>query len=599
MSGIAGMVNLDGAPADRSILVRLMESLTFRGPDGQGIWIEGVAGLGHTLLKTTDESDGEHQPLTVDGQVWIVADARIDARRDLIAELRARGHELAADVPDVELILRAYCVWQEECVEHLLGDFAFGIWDAPRRRLFCARDHMGVKPFFYAHLGRCVVFSNTLECVRRHPAVSDRLNDLAVADFLLFDLNQDKATTTFADIQRVPPAHSATWSENGLRLRPYWTLPIDEPIFYRRHGDYVAHFHELLRAAVGDRLRTNRVGIFMSGGLDSTTLAATAHDLLRDRSGNSGVRAFTIAGSDDEERHYAGLVAESLGISIEFEDNTVGIDPEWFQTSFHTPEPVPWPTNLAAEWAYYQRMASYGRVVFYGEGVDNALGYEWRPYFAYLVRRRRYGRLIYDLLSHTVLHRRIPLPALLRMVMRHQPKEPPGRLFPDWFNPDFEGRLQLRARWEQRLVEPQSPHPIRPIAYRSFDITAWQELSGGFDAERTRSLQEVRHPFLDLRLLRYLLAVPAVPWCRSKYLLRRAMRERLPKSVLRRPKTPLFHDPWTKRILECGMPPLVPDPALEPYVDSSRVPRVPVVPSFWTDFRTRSLNYWLRNLHHL
>src|SRR5207344_3160791 len=125
---------------------------------------------------------------------------------------------LSPDATDVELILRAYLVWGEDFVEHLLGDFAFAIWDGPKQRLFCARDHLGVKPFFYAQVGQKLIFSSSLDCIRQHPAVSDRLNDLAIADFLLFDLNQDKATTSFADIQRVPPAHSATFSAEATEL---------------------------------------------------------------------------------------------------------------------------------------------------------------------------------------------------------------------------------------------------------------------------------------------------------------------------------------------------------------------------------------------
>src|SRR5206468_123742 len=99
-------------------------------------------------------------------------------------------------------LLRAYRTWGEDCVDHLLGDFAFAVWDGPQQRLFCARDHLGVKPFFYACLGQTVVFSNTLDCIRQYSAASEKLNDLAIADFLLFGLNQNPVTTSFADIQR-------------------------------------------------------------------------------------------------------------------------------------------------------------------------------------------------------------------------------------------------------------------------------------------------------------------------------------------------------------------------------------------------------------
>src|SRR5438552_13183588 len=195
MSGIVGIVNFEGAPVDRALLRRMTDFMTFRGPDEQRIWVDGNVGFGHTLLRTTFESEHEHQPFTLDGRVWIVADARVDAQADLIAKLASRGEEVERGVPDVELLLRAYLAWGEDCVDHLLGDFAFAIWDGPKRRLFCARDHLGVKPFFYAASSSCVILSNTLNALRLHPSVSDALNELAIGDFLLFDFNQDAATT--------------------------------------------------------------------------------------------------------------------------------------------------------------------------------------------------------------------------------------------------------------------------------------------------------------------------------------------------------------------------------------------------------------------
>src|SRR5437879_339887 len=118
MSGIVGIVNFDGAPVDRLLLSRMTGSLGFRGPDAQRIWLEGPAGFGHTLLRTTDEAEREEQPFTLDGQVWIVGDVRVDARRDLVSQLNAKKQAAALDRPDVELILHAYRAWGENCVEH-------------------------------------------------------------------------------------------------------------------------------------------------------------------------------------------------------------------------------------------------------------------------------------------------------------------------------------------------------------------------------------------------------------------------------------------------------------------------------------------------
>jgi len=141
LSGIAGLLHLDGAPVDRQLLRRMTELLAFRGPHAQQVWAEGPVGFGHALLRTTGEAEREQQPTSLDGDVWVTADARVDARAELVEKLKAKGRggpPVSARATDAELILHAYHAWGEDSVEHLLGDYAFAIWDAPRRRLFCA-----------------------------------------------------------------------------------------------------------------------------------------------------------------------------------------------------------------------------------------------------------------------------------------------------------------------------------------------------------------------------------------------------------------------------------------------------------------------------
>src|SRR5260370_10130471 len=162
MSGIAGIVNLDGAPVDRRLLKQMTDHLAVRGPDAQNMWLEGNVGFGHTMLRTTWESERECQPLSLDGQVWITADARIDDRENLVEQLKSKGHEVTSTAPDAELILHAYHAFGEQCVDHLLGDFAFAISAGHLRRVFCARDHFGIKLFYYFQSGKTFVFSNTL-----------------------------------------------------------------------------------------------------------------------------------------------------------------------------------------------------------------------------------------------------------------------------------------------------------------------------------------------------------------------------------------------------------------------------------------------------
>ena len=240
-----GIFGRDGAPVDRPLLESLTHFLGYRGPDACEIWVDGPVGFGHTLLRTTYESLAENQPAVLDRTFSITADARIDCRAELVAELTQAGRKIRQAAPDPELILHAYAAWQEACVQHLRGDFAFAIWDARRKKLFCARDHFGVKPFYYAALGSAFLFGNTLDCMRLHPDVSEELNDSAIADFLLFGLNCDETTTTFRDIRRLPPAHFLSVSVEGLRTGRYWSPPTDGRIratilfFVGRHAHNV------------------------------------------------------------------------------------------------------------------------------------------------------------------------------------------------------------------------------------------------------------------------------------------------------------------------------------------------------------------------
>lgn len=600
MSGIVGIVNFDGELPDPLLLTRMTDFLDFRGPDAKRTWIDGAAGFGHTLLRTTDESEREEQPFTFDDKIWIVADARIDARSELVSRLNAKGRAVSLDRPDVELILHAYGVWGQECPQHLLGDFAFAIWDGPFRTLFCARDHMGVKPFYYAEVGSIVIFSNTLDCVRLHPSISKRLNDQAIADFLLFDANQQDDTTYFAEIRRIAPAHSVTWTRAGCQVRNYWTLPVDEPIQYRRLDEYTEQFRELLRQSVNDRLRNDRVGVFMSGGIDSPTLAATARDLFQERRGGGRLRAFSwVFDGIDQERHYATMVAKHLEIPISFRDgNAEGIDSNWEQTCIHTPEPPSNPLILTKDLMYHQSVAAHNRVVLYGEGPDTSLYYEWRQYLEFLAGRSSYLLLIRDVIRHAALHRRVPLlPTIPRMIRARAKEKLWDFGYASWLNRDFETRLDLPARWEN-VHRVKHVHPVRPRAYAALQDPQWVSMFEEQDPSVTGAPLEFRNPYFDIRLLRYCLAVPAVPWCRAKYLIRRAMRGSLPETVLRRPKAPLDPNPWEEFSRGSGFQPIVSGEGFQNYVDVERVPGgTPITNStFKQGLRARRLNYWLKNI---
>ncbi|MGA7918500.1 MAG: asparagine synthase-related protein, partial [Candidatus Acidiferrales bacterium] len=373
MSGIVGMFGLGGAPVDRALLQDLTYFLLHRGPDGRETWSHESVGLGHTMLRTTLRSKLERQPTNLK-HLWITTDARIDCRDELRSKIleMERGDALKPTLTDPELILRSYAAWGTDCVQHLRGDFAFAIWDAQRKMLFCARDHFGIKPFYYCELGDLFCFSNTLNCLRQLPDVSDQLNDAAIGDFLLFGLNCDNATTTFRDIRRLPAAHAMTVSSDGLRIHRYWSAPTEGRIRYERAEDYVEHFQLLLQAAVADRIAPDRTGILLSGGLDSGVVAATAREL----SGGTGtdLRAYTVVYESlipDQDGPYARHLAEFLKIPIQ----CVAMDrlrpfERWDEPEINTPEPVDDPF-LPGLFDQFQTIAADCRVVLSGEGADN------------------------------------------------------------------------------------------------------------------------------------------------------------------------------------------------------------------------------------
>jgi len=552
LSGIAGIFHRDSAPIERALLQSLVDFLSYRGPDARGIWMEDSIGLGHALLRTTCESSGERQPASLDGRYWIVADARLDCREELIAELQRARREVHSNAPDCELILQAYATWGTPCVDHLRGDFSFAVWDAGHKQLFCVRDHFGVKPFYYAQLGELFLFSNTLNCIRMHPRVTDELNDAAIGDFLLFGLNYDNATTSFRDIQRLPPAHSMTVSVRGVQSKRYWTPPTDGRIRYGKPEEYVENFQSLLERAVADRLRTDHVGILLSGGLDSSSVAAMAKYVSGKSSRATEIRAYTHVYESlipDREGDYAREVGEFLRIPVKF----LAMDQAQLFERYDDPE-LSWPEPvdnpfLAVISDSYRNITAHCRVLLSGEGCDNLMDFQMWPYTEDLRRRREWWRLLTDLANYLWV-RPFPWRGIRTRALRLAGKDPDQPIYPDWLAPEFSRRANLPERWKEQTELPKSwvAHPIHPRGHGSLALPQWTNMFEVEDPGATGYPVETRYPFLDLRMVNFLLAIPSFPWFFKKTLLREAMNGRLPERVRTRPKTPLQGDPISAQL---------------------------------------------------
>lgn len=602
MSGFVGILNGDGQPIDRALLQQMTDLMAAVGPDGRDIWSDGNVGFGCALLRTTWESAKERQPLGLDEEIWIVGDIRLDRREELIDSLLASGRNLENDAPDVELVLHAYRVWGENCLERLSGDFAFAIWDSSQQRLFCARDQFGIVPFYYAEVGNSLIFSDRIDCLRLHPGVSDRLDERAIGDFLLFSMNMDMATTTFADIQKLPPAHALTRSEGRMRLRRYWQLPEDvEYLRYKNPEEYVEQFRELFDRAVADRLRTDSVGSNLSGGMDSTSIAATAYKLMKAKGSPVDFRAYTIIYKqliEDDEGDYAAQVAEMAGFPIEYlvaEDYIGQAPPE--RPEYIYPEPLIIPTQIA-EVEINRRVAGYSRVVLAGFGGDPAL-YPSPSYWYKLLQTGQVGHFMGDLMSYIRSFRRLPRLGLRTQLRRWLGKGRQNIEFPDWFNPDFAERANLKARQQEILTA--TPQRDR---YGMTSAPLWSNIFAWSDPGFTGFPLKVRFPFFDLRLVLFLLSVPPVPWFENKLLLREAMKGRLPDAVLRRTKTPLrgfaHYNLMQQRGIQPWMVELAATPALTGYVNTERLlqrlqNRAELTPVSYNQTNPAvQLAYWLR-----
>jgi asparagine synthase (glutamine-hydrolysing) len=298
VSGIFGLFNEDGTRVEPADLHDMASQLTRRGPDRTDLWHADAAGLGHALLATTPEALRESLPLEhSESGCTITGDIRLDNRTELLSQL-----DRASSVGDCELVLNAYLAWGEACVERLLGDFAFAIWDARRRALFCARDHMGMRPVYYHHApGRFFAFASEPRAILVLPQTPYRINEGRIADFLIGELEGiDKTSTFFEEVFRLPPAHTLTVTPEGLRPRRYWRLEPGPELRLSSDDAYAEAFLDVFEEAVRCRVRSvGRPGVMLSGGIDSGTVAAVAREVLATE-GRGSLLTFSATSPDGD-----------------------------------------------------------------------------------------------------------------------------------------------------------------------------------------------------------------------------------------------------------------------------------------------------------
>ncbi len=561
----AAIFNVDGAPVDHSRF------------GVAGYDVESIDRAGHVAFVCAKagpfSARGEAVGIRgLGGLFRIVGRVRLDARDELRSRLSDLPEAAPGEASDAELCLRAYAAWGDAFLDRLAGDFCFVLWDGSRKRLICARDQLGIRSLFHAEVGGTWFVSDSLDWIATRAGVARDLDDTWIADFLTVGHSLEVERTVYRHVRRLPPAHVLTISGTGITTRRYWRLHIGDPLHFRDRRQYTEGFLDLMSRSIGDRLSVGRVGIAMSGGLDSTALAACAVHVTGDA---SRVVAECLDFDEFEsarERHFSSLVAKRLGIELRHRrgDNLV-YDKQWWARSTTTPEPSALITTAHFDRDVVCERAERASVWLYGEGPDNALTFERNEYLSWLIGRRDWRRLA----EAGAFYLRVKGLAgwwdtLKRYTgRRHPPDDSIG--VPPWIEPSLVARLDL----ERRIAGVTPPggvgaglgprHPWRPEAVAGFSNPIWPAVFADYEFEESLGPLVLRHPFLDLRVLEFMLSVPTVPWAREKMLLREAMRGRLPDEVLARPKTP--HDCTLP--FGSGLPGLSRNGSLDRYVDVS------------------------------
>ena len=322
MSGICGWVRWDGGPVTRRHLSPMMRAAQHRGPDGRGEWYGRGVGLGHLALHTTPESVHESQPLVdPEGEVALVADARIDNRADLMGRLGIDERGGERPVSDAALILAAYLRWGAECPARLIGDFAFAVWDGRTRSILAARDPFGMRALYFRAEGGGLLFATELKQLLAAPGVSSGIDEVSVGAYLAGAFPAPGRTFD-RGISLLPHATALRANADGLRTRRFWELSPDRKIRYGSDPEYAEHFLELFQEAVRARLRSVApVGLLLSGGLDSGAIGGVVGRLLESDSAVRvpGLRAYSFAFEElaqCDERHVSEALAEHFGFPV-------------------------------------------------------------------------------------------------------------------------------------------------------------------------------------------------------------------------------------------------------------------------------------------
>jgi asparagine synthase (glutamine-hydrolysing) len=567
MCGIAAVLKFErGERVDPEHIRKMCQVMVHRGPDDEGIHTKGRVGLGIRRLSIIDLAAG-HQPIrNEDGTVWIIFNGEIYNHAALRGQLIARGHRFNTHC-DTETIVHLYEEYGRDCVRHLRGMFAFAIWDSNQGRLFVARDRLGIKPLYYHLSQTSFTLGSEIKVLLAAPDICPEFRRTILPEYLAFGYLSGPETF-YEGICKLMPGHWLEVNEQGeLRIEQYWDLSISTEETEREESYYVSNYSDLLESAVSSHLMSDvPVGVFLSGGLDSSAVAA-----IMTRIREAPVETFSVGYSEQtySELPYARLVARHLN-SIHREVS-VGRS-EFFDALpnliWHEDEPIAWPSSVALY--FVARLArEHVTVVLTGEGSDETLAGYSR--YALTLKNhaldRVYRRLLPGFLRRQIRQAIADFPGIgarLRRKLAHSFLARDGNSWTSFYfdncfsafneseqvdllNDDLAGKFQKDTCYRHVLDvwEHSSGEMLQRLLYTDIK-TYLVELLMKQDSMSMAASIESRVPFLDHALVEFAAQIPErvqIDGFSGKRILKKTMQGLLPHSILHRKKLG-FPTPW-------------------------------------------------------
>jgi asparagine synthase (glutamine-hydrolysing) len=575
MCGICGIVRTSHGPQlSESLVVRMRDSLVHRGPDGAGLHLDEYAGLGHRRLSIVDVAHGQQPMFSDDGRYVLVYNGEVFNHPVLQAQLEADGVRYKTR-SDTETVLRLFERYGDAAVAHLRGMFAIALWDRSRRRLWLSRDRFGVKPLYYVHRSDgSLWFASEIKALLTAEAVKPALNVAQLPDYLANHAPSGDETL-FEGVRRLPPGHTLVWENGSISISKYWDLSwkdasTDRDLSAVSQREYVEEYTRRFTEAVRIRLMADvPLGMFLSGGIDSAAITAVMSGLVQEP-----IKTFSVAFAEREanELTYARLVSTHFGT----DHREVVVSPEEFWKAlpslvWHEDEPIAHPSSIALN--FVSRLAAeHVKVVLTGEGSDETLaGYNRYRVTVYNAHYgRRYESIVPSGLRDGVRSAIQSLPASSRLRQKAERTFlTRGADLDDLYFDNFAvfgrsaqaallspsmrevlGKVDPYAAYHRALETTDAASLLDKLLYTDTK-TYLHELLMKQDQMSMAASLESRVPFLDHPLVEWVARLPESMKLRgvtTKWILREAMRGRLPNEILDRKKMgfPVPIAPWLR-----------------------------------------------------